>query len=152
MLICRNLYCIFTGSAPPQHSGGQCFPEQLYQQPPTVPGVWLGGTPPGHRHLGQHDCHQHGTQVTIYLLLKCSYMYHIFRCWFGYNHKSYYWISEGPRLVIIIVSRTTLLASQFLANYTFQGNFLFLVNIIRMLYAKVGNQSTTSETSFSQLR
>lgn len=56
------------------------------------------------------------------------------RCWFGYNHKSYYWISEGPRLVIIM------------------GNFLFLVNIIRMLYAKVGNQSTTSETSFSQIR
>ena len=24
-------------------------------------------------------------------------------CWFGYNHKAFYWISEGPRLVIILV-------------------------------------------------
>ena len=40
-------------------------------------------------------------------------------CWFGYNHKMVYWVSEGPRLLIIIL------------------NFLFLVNILRMLYTKV---------------
>ena len=32
-----------------------------------------------------------------------SYLHMDNLCWFGYNHKIYYWVSEGPRLVIIVV-------------------------------------------------
>jgi hypothetical protein len=33
-----------------------------------------------------------------------SYVNMEHKCWFGYNHKVYYWVSEGPRLLIILVA------------------------------------------------
>ncbi|XP_023323889.1 PDF receptor [Eurytemora carolleeae] len=45
------------------------------------------------------------------------------QCWYGYNHEIYYWISEGPRLCVIAI------------------NFLFLINILRLLYSKFGSTS-----------
>ncbi|XP_011064805.1 PREDICTED: PDF receptor isoform X1 [Acromyrmex echinatior] len=48
------------------------------------------------------------------------------RCWSGYNLSSYFWILEGPRFAVILL------------------NFLFLLNIIRVLVIKL-RQSHTSE-------
>ncbi|XP_015183635.1 PREDICTED: PDF receptor-like [Polistes dominula] len=48
------------------------------------------------------------------------------RCWSGYNLSSYFWILEGPRFGVILL------------------NFLFLLNIIRVLVVKL-RQSHTSE-------
>ncbi|KAL0106508.1 hypothetical protein PUN28_016307 [Cardiocondyla obscurior] len=48
------------------------------------------------------------------------------RCWSGYNLSSYFWILEGPRFALILL------------------NFLFLLNIIRVLVIKL-RQSHTSE-------
>ncbi|XP_061933995.1 PDF receptor isoform X2 [Apis cerana] len=48
------------------------------------------------------------------------------RCWSGYNLSSYFWILEGPRFAVILL------------------NFLFLLNIVRVLVVKL-RQSHTSE-------
>ena len=48
-------------------------------------------------------------------------------CWFGYNHTSYYWIVEGPRLALIAVichvirwrSKPSHFSSQRLENFLF---------------------------------
>lgn len=48
------------------------------------------------------------------------------RCWWGYNLNKFFWILEGPRLIFILL------------------NFLFLLNIIRVLVVKL-RQSHTSE-------
>ncbi|XP_049771833.1 PDF receptor-like [Schistocerca cancellata] len=53
------------------------------------------------------------------------------RCWWGYNLTPYFWILEGPRLGVIVL------------------NFLFLLNIIRVLVVKL-RQTRTSE--IQQLR
>ncbi|XP_033223584.1 PDF receptor [Belonocnema kinseyi] len=53
--------------------------------------------------------------------------YHPSKCWWGYNLTSYFWILEAPRMAVIVV------------------NFLFLVNIIRVLVVKL-HQSHSSET------
>ncbi|XP_044580010.1 PDF receptor isoform X2 [Cotesia glomerata] len=53
--------------------------------------------------------------------------YHPSKCWWGYNLTSYFWILEGPRMAIIVL------------------NFLFLMNIVRVLVVKL-RQSRTSET------
>lgn len=54
------------------------------------------------------------------------YIYILRRCWWGYNLTPYYWILEGPRLAVILL------------------NFLFLLNIIRVLVVKL-RQSHTSD-------
>ncbi|XP_050085801.1 PDF receptor isoform X2 [Anopheles aquasalis] len=48
------------------------------------------------------------------------------KCWWGYNLTPYYWILEGPRLAVVVL------------------NFIFLLNIIRVLIVKL-RQSHTSE-------
>ncbi|XP_055606877.1 PDF receptor isoform X2 [Uranotaenia lowii] len=48
------------------------------------------------------------------------------KCWWGYNLKPYYWILEGPRLAVVLL------------------NFIFLLNIIRVLIVKL-RQSHTSD-------
>lgn len=48
------------------------------------------------------------------------------KCWWGYNLTLFFWILEGPRLGVILL------------------NFLFLLNIIRVLVVKL-RQSHTSE-------
>lgn len=48
-------------------------------------------------------------------------------CWYGYNHTNYYYIMEGPRLAVIVI------------------NFLFLLNILRVLLTKLRNNNS-SET------
>ncbi|XP_024082616.1 PDF receptor isoform X2 [Cimex lectularius] len=48
------------------------------------------------------------------------------KCWWGYNFTIYFWILEGPRVAVILL------------------NFLFLLNIIRVLVVKL-RQSRTSE-------
>lgn len=48
------------------------------------------------------------------------------RCWWGYNFTSIYWILEGPRLAVLLL------------------NFIFLLNIIRVLVVKL-RQSHTSD-------
>lgn len=50
----------------------------------------------------------------------------VYRCWWGYNFTSIYWILEGPRLAVLLL------------------NFIFLLNIIRVLVVKL-RQSHTSE-------
>ncbi|XP_073976675.1 pigment-dispersing factor receptor isoform X2 [Rhodnius prolixus] len=47
-------------------------------------------------------------------------------CWWGYNLSIYFWILEGPRFAVVIL------------------NFLFLLNIIRVLVVKL-RQSHTNE-------
>ncbi|XP_038122110.1 PDF receptor isoform X2 [Culex quinquefasciatus] len=47
-------------------------------------------------------------------------------CWWGYNLTPYYWILEGPRLAVVLL------------------NFIFLLNIIRVLIVKL-RQSHTSD-------
>ncbi|KAL7292869.1 hypothetical protein TKK_0013542 [Trichogramma kaykai] len=49
------------------------------------------------------------------------------KCWWGYNLTHYFWILEGPRMAVIVL------------------NFLFLLNIIRVLIVKL-RESHTSET------
>lgn len=49
-----------------------------------------------------------------------------FRCWWGYNFTTIYWILEGPRLAVLLL------------------NFIFLLNIIRVLVVKL-RQSHTSD-------
>ncbi|XP_031635133.1 PDF receptor isoform X2 [Contarinia nasturtii] len=48
------------------------------------------------------------------------------KCWWGYNLTSIYWILEGPRLAVLLL------------------NFIFLLNIIRVLVVKL-RQSHTSD-------
>ncbi|XP_065077289.1 PDF receptor isoform X3 [Ochlerotatus camptorhynchus] len=48
------------------------------------------------------------------------------KCWWGYNLTPYYWILEGPRLAVVLL------------------NFIFLLNIIRVLIVKL-RQSHTSD-------
>ncbi|XP_011501338.1 PREDICTED: PDF receptor [Ceratosolen solmsi marchali] len=52
--------------------------------------------------------------------------YHPSKCWWGYNLTLYFWILEGPRMAVILL------------------NFMFLLNIIRVLIVKL-RQSRTSE-------
>lgn len=47
------------------------------------------------------------------------------RCWWGYNFTSVYWILEGPRLAMLLV------------------NFVFLLNIIRVLIVKLRRTNTS---------
>lgn len=51
---------------------------------------------------------------------------HSYRCWWGYNFTSIYYILEGPRLAVLLL------------------NFIFLMNIIRVLVVKL-RQSRTSD-------
>lgn len=51
---------------------------------------------------------------------------HKHRCWWGYNFTSLYWILEGPRLAVLLL------------------NFIFLLNIIRVLIVKL-RQTRTSD-------
>ncbi|XP_029666741.1 PDF receptor isoform X1 [Formica exsecta] len=68
--------------------------------------------------------------MTLVWAIIMAFYYHpkskFIRCWSGYNLSSYFWILEGPRFAVILL------------------NFLFLLNIIRVLVAKL-RQSHTSE-------
>lgn len=57
---------------------------------------------------------------------KNNYNCPIRRCWWGYNFTSLYWILEGPRLAVLLL------------------NFIFLLNIIRVLIVKL-RQTRTSD-------
>lgn len=52
-------------------------------------------------------------------------MLNLCRCWWGYNFTSIYWIVEGPRLAMLLV------------------NFVFLLNIIRVLILKLRRTNTS---------
>lgn len=56
----------------------------------------------------------------------CFFFWLVYRCWWGYNFTSIYWILEGPRLAVLLL------------------NFIFLLNIIRVLVVKL-RQSHTSD-------
>ena len=52
-------------------------------------------------------------------------------CWFGYNHTSYYWIVEGPRLALIAVNFFFFVLTRrsfyiIIAQQDFLGHFLKL--------------------------
>ncbi|XP_039302429.1 PDF receptor isoform X3 [Solenopsis invicta] len=68
--------------------------------------------------------------MTLAWAIIMAFYYHpkskFLRCWSGYNLSSYFWILEGPRFAVILL------------------NFLFLLNIIRVLVVKL-RQSHTSE-------
>ncbi|XP_032676531.1 PDF receptor isoform X2 [Odontomachus brunneus] len=68
--------------------------------------------------------------ITLVWAIVMAFYYHpkskFLRCWSGYNLSSYFWILEGPRFAVILL------------------NFLFLLNIIRVLVVKL-RQSHTSE-------
>ncbi|XP_012235254.1 PDF receptor isoform X2 [Linepithema humile] len=68
--------------------------------------------------------------MTLIWTIVMAFYYHpkskFLRCWSGYNLSSYFWILEGPRFAVILL------------------NFLFLLNIIRVLVVKL-RQSHTSE-------
>ncbi|XP_014469715.1 PREDICTED: PDF receptor [Dinoponera quadriceps] len=68
--------------------------------------------------------------ITLAWAVVMAFYYHpkskFLRCWSGYNLSSYFWILEGPRFAVILL------------------NFLFLLNIIRVLVVKL-RQSHTSE-------
>ena len=89
--------------------------------------------------------------LTTSLWASMAFLYMDHKCWFGYNHKPFYWISEGPRLVIILVRLHSMDPDYFLLLLA-QVNSMFLINIIRMLYTKAGSQINTQEPSPSQLR
>nr|KAF7432490.1 hypothetical protein H0235_005414 [Vespula pensylvanica] len=62
----------------------------------------------------------------IWAIVTALYYHPKSKCWSGYNLSSYFWILEGPRFAVILL------------------NFLFLLNIIRVLVVKL-RQSHTSE-------
>ncbi|XP_071873917.1 pigment-dispersing factor receptor isoform X1 [Bombus fervidus] len=68
--------------------------------------------------------------MTLVWAIITAFYYHpkskFTRCWSGYNLSSYFWILEGPRFAVILL------------------NFLFLLNIVRVLVVKL-RQSHTSE-------
>ncbi|XP_063242234.1 PDF receptor, partial [Bacillus rossius redtenbacheri] len=64
--------------------------------------------------------------MTAAWAITTALLYGSSKCWWGYNLTRYFWILEGPRLGIIVL------------------NFLFLLNIIRVLVVKL-RQSHTSE-------
>ncbi|EZA55916.1 PDF receptor, partial [Ooceraea biroi] len=65
--------------------------------------------------------------ITLAWVIVMAFYYHPkSKCWSGYNLSSYFWILEGPRFAVILL------------------NFLFLLNIIRVLVVKL-RQSHTSE-------
>lgn len=68
-------------------------------------------------------------------------------CLWNYNLTPYYWILEGPRLTVIMVSASHAIAIWHWAYALPSGrqlNFIFLVNIIRVLVMKL-RQSQASE-------
>ncbi|XP_011307308.1 PDF receptor isoform X1 [Fopius arisanus] len=65
--------------------------------------------------------------MTFAWAIVTAFYYHSFKCWWGYNLSVYFWILEGPRMAVILL------------------NFLFLMNIVRVLVVKL-RQSHTSET------
>ncbi|XP_057318874.1 PDF receptor isoform X2 [Microplitis mediator] len=65
--------------------------------------------------------------MTLTWAIVTAVYYRPSKCWWGYNLTSYFWILEGPRMAIIML------------------NFLFLMNIVRVLVVKL-RQSRTSET------
>lgn len=62
----------------------------------------------------------------FFLWISFFFLQTVFRCWWGYNFTSLYWILEGPRLAVLLL------------------NFIFLLNIIRVLIVKL-RQSRTSD-------
>lgn len=62
-------------------------------------------------------------KIKCFLIL---FLISLCRCWWGYNFTSIYWILEGPRLAVLLL------------------NFIFLLNIIRVLVVKL-RQSHTSD-------
>ncbi|XP_046741752.1 PDF receptor [Diprion similis] len=64
--------------------------------------------------------------MTLAWAIVTAFYYHPSKCWWGYNLTLYFWILEGPRMAVILL------------------NFLFLLNIIRVLVVKL-RQSHTSE-------
>ncbi|XP_015592268.1 PDF receptor [Cephus cinctus] len=64
--------------------------------------------------------------MTLTWAIVTAVYYHPSKCWWGYNLTFYFWILEGPRMAVILL------------------NFLFLLNIIRVLVVKL-RQSHTSE-------
>ncbi|KAF3428564.1 hypothetical protein E2986_12736 [Frieseomelitta varia] len=65
--------------------------------------------------------------MTLIWAIITAFCYHPrSKCWSGYNLSSYFWILEGPRFAVILL------------------NFLFLLNIVRVLVMKL-RQSHTSE-------
>ncbi|EEB11610.1 class B secretin-like G-protein coupled receptor GPRcal2, putative [Pediculus humanus corporis] len=63
--------------------------------------------------------------TSAWILVMITY-YKTSKCWWGYNLTIYFWILEGPRLTVVVL------------------NFLFLLNIIRVLVVKL-RQSRKSE-------
>ena len=54
-------------------------------------------------------------------------------CWFGYNHTAFYWIVEGPRLALIVVSIVCdayVLQIDYLYFYLVNGLFFFFVTTV----------------------
>lgn len=64
--------------------------------------------------------------IFYFYLFISSWGWCLRRCWWGYNFTSIYWILEGPRLAVLLL------------------NFIFLLNIIRVLVVKL-RQSHTSD-------
>ncbi|XP_025602935.2 PDF receptor isoform X1 [Athalia rosae] len=64
--------------------------------------------------------------MTLTWAVVTAFYYRPSKCWWGYNLTFYFWILEGPRLAVILL------------------NFLFLLNIIRVLVVKL-RRSHTSE-------
>ncbi|XP_043266612.1 PDF receptor isoform X2 [Venturia canescens] len=64
--------------------------------------------------------------MTLAWAIVTAVYYHPSKCWWGYNLTFYFWILEGPRMAVILL------------------NFLFLMNIVRVLVVKL-RQSHTSE-------
>ncbi|KOC64353.1 PDF receptor [Habropoda laboriosa] len=62
----------------------------------------------------------------VWAIITAFYYHPKSKCWSGYNLSSYFWILEGPRFAVILL------------------NFLFLLNIVRVLVVKL-RQSHTSE-------
>ncbi|XP_078043104.1 pigment-dispersing factor receptor [Augochlora pura] len=62
----------------------------------------------------------------VWAVITAFYYHPRSKCWSGYNLSSYFWILEGPRFAVILL------------------NFLFLLNILRVLVLKL-RQSHTSE-------
>lgn len=77
---------------------------------------------------------------TCFRIIICTFS---FRCWWGYNLTHYFWILEGPRLGVIVVSTTNLILNWSLIYHNTKTNFIDIIfthekiALLRLIYSPI---------------